>query len=52
MPMRKTTLIHDLNFKFAQDVQDIMALIMLHIVFYSLYPWNKYKVTVFTISFE
>lgn len=52
MLMRKTTLIHYLNFKFTQNIEDIMTLIMLHKIFYSLYPWNKYSKIVFTISFE
>lgn len=52
MLTRKTTLIHDLNFKFIEDIEDIMTLIMLHKTFYILYPWNKYSIIVFTISFE
>ena len=50
--MRKITLIHDRNFKFTKDIEDIMTLIMLHIIFYSLYSLNKYSLINFIISFE
>lgn len=48
MLTRKPTLIHYINFKFSQDIEDIM----LHKISYSLYLWNKCSIKAFTISFE